>query len=185
MGQRLNIEIRKDDKVLANAYYHWSGYTSSSLELTSEILKNIDNVNFDNDVLKAVKLLESTGAGLTKSQFDFLSDDIKNNITFKSAINRNDGLIAISEKEISDTQYYEEARVEIHLDTKNIKLKLYWDVAEDDYDADDMPEFYEAVIDYTNVSFEDFDKVKDEILANIKNEKYYFIFNNKKFGFIE
>ena len=177
MGQRLNIEIRKDDKVLANAYYHWSGYTSSALVLTSEILKNIDNVNFDNDVVKAVKLLEVTGAGLTKSQFDFLSDDIKN-ITFKSAIDRTDGLIAISEKGISDTQYWEEARVEIHLDTKNVKLKLY-------YDADDMPEFYEAVIDYTNVSFEDFDKIKDEILANIKNEKYYFIFNGKKFGFIE
>ena len=181
MGQRLNIEIRKDDKVLANAYYHWSGYTSSSLELTSEILKNIDNVNFDNDVLKAVKLLEVTGAGLTKSEFGFLSDEIRN-IAFKSAIDRNDGLVAISEEGTSDTQYWEEARVEIHLDTKNVKLKLYYDVDEDDYD---MPEFYEAVVDYTNVSFEDFDKVKDEILTNIKNEKYYFIFNGKKFGFIE
>ncbi len=184
MGQRLNIEIRKEDKVLANAYYHWFGYTSSSLQLTSEILKNIDNVNFDNDVAKAVKLLEVTGAGLTKSEFGFLSDDIKN-ITFKSAIDRNSGYVAISEKGISDTQYGEEARVEIHLDTKNIKLKIYWDVDEDDYDADDMPEFYEAVIDYTNVSFEDFHKVKDEILTNIKNEKYYFVFDNKKFGFIE
>ena len=71
MGQRLNIEIRKNDEVLANAYYHWSGYTSSSIELTSEILKNIDNVNFDNDVVKAVKLLEITGAGLTSSEEKF------------------------------------------------------------------------------------------------------------------
>ena len=130
------------------------------------------------------KLLEFTGAGLTKSEFDFLSEDIKN-ITFKSAIDRNSGLIAISEKDISDTQYWEEARVEIHLDTKNVKLQLYYDFDEDDYDVDDMPEFYEAVIDYTNVSFEDFDKVKDEILTNIKNKKYYFIFDNKKSGFIE
>ena len=79
----------------------------------------------------------------------------------------------------------EEARVEIHLDTKNIKLNLYYDIEENDYDADDMPEFYEAVTDYINVSFEDFDKVKYEILINIENEKYYFIFDNKKFGFIE
>ena len=184
MGQRLNIEIRKDDKVLANAYYHWSGYTSSALVLTSEILKNIDNVNFNNDVVKAVKLLEVTGAGLTKSEFGFLSDDIRN-IAFKSAIDRTDGLIAISEKGISDTQYWEEAKVEIHLDTKNIKLELYWDSTEDDYDDGDMPEFYEATLDYTRVSFEDFNRVKDEILANIKNEKYYFIFNGKKFGFTE
>ena len=184
MGQRLNIEIGKDDKVLANAYYHWSGYTSSSLELTSEILKNINNVDFDNDVVKAIKLLEFTGAGLIKSEFGFLSDDIKN-IAFKSAICRNDGLIAISEKGISDTQYWEEAKVEIHLDTKNVKLKIYYDVDEDDYEDGDMREFYEATLDYTSVSFEDFDKVKDEILTNIKNEKYYFIFNGKKFGFTE
>ena len=96
MGQRLNIEIRKEDKVLANAYYHWFGYTSSSLQLTSEILKNIDNVNFDNDVAKAVKLLEVTGAGLTKSEFGFLSDDIKN-IAFENekpkTVMLEDGLI--------------------------------------------------------------------------------------------
>ena len=181
MGQRLNIEIRRDDKVLANAYYHWSGYTSNSLELTSEILKNIDNVNFDNDVVKAVKLLEITGAGLTKGEFDFLSEDIKE-IEFEKATDRNDGLIAISENGISETQEWEESRVEIHLDTKNVKLKIYWDIEDDDYD---MPEFYEATLDYTSVSFEDFDKVKDEILTNIKNKKYHFIFDNKKFGFIE
>ena len=184
MGQRLNIEIRKEDKVLANAYYHWSGYTSSSLELTSEILKNIDNVNFDNDVVKAVKLLELTGAGLVADEFNHLNEDIKE-IVFKKATDRNNGLIAISEKSISNKQYWEEARVEIHLDTKNIKLKLYWDVAEDDYEDSDMPEFYEATLDYTSVSFEDFNKVKDEIFANIESEKYYFIFDSKKFGFIE
>jgi hypothetical protein len=94
MGQRLNIEIRKDDKILANAYYHWSGYASSSLKLTSKILKNIDNVNFDNDVVKAVKLLEVTGAGLTKSELDFLNDNMRNT-AFKGAIDRNNGLIAI------------------------------------------------------------------------------------------
>ena len=33
MGQRLNIEIKKDSKVLANAYYHWSAYTSSALQM--------------------------------------------------------------------------------------------------------------------------------------------------------
>lgn len=27
MGQRLNIEIHENGKCLANAYYHWSGYT--------------------------------------------------------------------------------------------------------------------------------------------------------------
>ena len=33
MGQRLVIEIKEGDTVLANAYYHWSGYTETSLIL--------------------------------------------------------------------------------------------------------------------------------------------------------
>jgi hypothetical protein len=177
MGQRLNIEIRKDNEVLANAYYHWSGYTSSALELTDEILKNINNVNFDNNVVRAVKLLEVTGAGLTSSEIDNLSEDMKN-INFKKPIDRNEGLIAISEKEIKDTQFWEEARVEIHLDTQNIILDLYWDIDEDAY-------IYEATIDYKKVSFEKFNLLKDEILENIKNKNYYFIYNNEKYGFIE
>ncbi len=183
MGQRLNIEIKKDDKVLANAYYHQSGYTSSALVLTDEILKNIDNVNFDNDVVRAVKLLEVTGAGLTSSEIDNLNEGIRN-INFKKATNRNDGLIAISEKEIEETQYWEEARVEIHLDTQNIILDLYWYIDED-YFIDDLPNFYEATIDYKKVSFEKFNSLKEEILEKIKNKNYYFIYNNEKYGFIE
>lgn len=33
MGQRLNIEIWKDGKVLANAYYHWSAYSVCAVDL--------------------------------------------------------------------------------------------------------------------------------------------------------
>lgn len=165
--------------MLANAYYHWSGYTSSALFLTDEILKNIDNVNFDNDVVRAVKLLEVTGAGLASSGIEILGEDIKN-INFKKAIDRNEGLIAISENGIKDTQYWEEARVEIHLDTQNVILDLYWDI-----DKADLTNIYEATIDYKKVSFEKFNSVKNEILENIKNENYYFIYNNEKYGFIE
>ena len=43
MGQRLNIQFEievpnsGEAKVLANAYYHWSGYTSSAYELVKMI----------------------------------------------------------------------------------------------------------------------------------------------------
>lgn len=32
MGQRLNLSINKNGKVLANCYYHWSGYTNSAIQ---------------------------------------------------------------------------------------------------------------------------------------------------------
>lgn len=34
MGQRLNIEIIREGNLLTNAYYHWSGYTSSAITLS-------------------------------------------------------------------------------------------------------------------------------------------------------
>ena len=73
MGQRLNIEIKENGTTLANAYYHWSAYTDSSLELTEHILKNIDSVEHENSTVKAIKLLETTGAGLTEQEKVFLS----------------------------------------------------------------------------------------------------------------
>lgn len=182
MGQRLNIEIRKNNKVLANAYYHWSGYTSSSLGLTNEILKNINNVNFNNDITKAVKLLEITGAGLTLSEINNLSEDMKS-IDFKKATDRNEGLIAISQEGISETQKWEEGRVEIHIDTKMLNLKIYWDLDLDDIYKDAIIEKVET--NYFNVSFDNFEKVNSEIYNLIENKNYYFEYENKKYGFIE
>lgn len=45
MGQRLNLEILETkngvDNILANAYYHWSGYTSSAIRLTEKAIESI------------------------------------------------------------------------------------------------------------------------------------------------
>ena len=182
MGQRLNIEIRKDDKVLANAYYHWSGYTSSSLRLTEHILNNIEKINYENDIVKAIKLLETTGAGLTKDELDNLNEDLKS-LNFELANSRDDGLIAISEKGINETQDWEEARVEVHLDTQTLKLNLYFEIKEDEIDEE--YKIAKASMNYSEVSFSDFNKVKEEILEHINNKNYYFEYDNKKYGFIE
>lgn len=57
MGQRLNIEIKENNKVLANSYYHWSGYTSSALLLTEKILDAIKSTKHDNSTVMAIRLL--------------------------------------------------------------------------------------------------------------------------------
>lgn len=118
MGQRLNIEIFNEGKVLANAYYHWSGYTSSALALTKTIIENVNKIVCENDRLKAVWLLQTTGAGLP--------DDERNSIEAKDFTgisdftDRNSGIIAVSHKAIQETRYWEEARVTIYLDEERI-----------------------------------------------------------------
>lgn len=44
MGQRLNIEIVKNGEVLANSYYHWSGFSDCAVNLTEKIIKDYDYV---------------------------------------------------------------------------------------------------------------------------------------------
>ena len=107
MGQRLNIEIarKKDNKILANSYYHWSAYTYSSLELANEIIEYFyDIVRNDkvSDEIKAIQLLQTTGAGLLEQEYNTLNEEDKKYCSL--ATNRNLGLISFTEKGIEETR---------------------------------------------------------------------------------
>ena len=173
MGQRLNIQFEDNTGVLANAYYHWSGYTSSAMFLTNEIISSdlIDDTSISNKV-KAVKLLELTGAGFTLEEFN---DEFPSHI-YKQSKNRNEGLIAISKGGIEETQSWEEARVTIDLDTHQIYFNIYWNVDTDDYDPEDIPkqdeDTYDSELDYEDVSFEKFPELYKEFELNYNKGKY-------------
>ena len=173
MGQRLNIQFEDNTGVLANAYYHWSGYTGSAMLLTNEIISSdlINDTSISNKV-KAVKLLELTGAGLTREEFN---DDFPSHL-YKESKDRTSGLIAISKEGIEETQSWEEARVTIDLDTQQIYLDIYWDIAIEDYDPGDIVKIpkqsYDSELDYEEVSFEKFPELFKEFDLNYSKGKY-------------
>ena len=173
MGQRLNIQFEDNTGVLANAYYHWSGYTSSAMLLINKIISSdlIDDTSISNEV-KAVKLLELTGAGLTKDEFN---DDFPSHL-YKEAKDRTNGLIAISKEGIEETQSWEEARVTIDLDTQQIYFNIYWDVNIEEYDPEDIAkqdeETYDSELNYEDVSFEKFPELYKEFDLNYSKGKY-------------
>ena len=173
MGQRLNIQYEDNTGVLANAYYHWSGYTSSAMFLTNEIISSdlIDDTSISNKV-KAVKLLELTGAGLTRDEFN---DDFPSHL-YKASKDRTNGLIAISKEGIEETQSWEEARVTINLDTQQIHFDIYWDVNIEEYDPEDIAKIpeqsYDSELDYEDVSFEKFPELYKEYDLNYSKGKY-------------
>ena len=166
MGQRLNIQFEDNTGVLANAYYHWSGYTSSAMLLTNQIISSdlIDDTSISNKV-KAVKLLELTGARLTKDEFN---DDFPSHL-YKEAKNRTSGLIAISKEGIEENQYREEARVTINLDTQQIHFDIYWDVDIEEYDPE---ESYDSELDYEHTTFKKFPELYKEYTLNHSKGKY-------------
>src|SRR5574344_363439 len=162
MGQRLNIQIEmnipdsNESKVLANAYYHWSGYTSSAYELVKSIADSpycCEDCTFTDPVEKAIRLLEATGAGLSKEEFTEAYPEGK----YKLSTNRNDGLIAISIEGIQETQHWEEARVTINLSTGMVDMGgvYYLDEVEEEETTEDIPELehdlYTSIYDFNKV----------------------------------
>lgn len=138
MGQRLNIEIRrkKDNKILANSYYHWSAYTYSSLKLADEIIENIyDIIRNDkvSDEIKAIQLLQTTGAGLLEQEYNALNEEDKKYCSL--ATDRNLGLISFTEKGMEETRTWEEGRLTITIDFDNKEYDFVGDKNRVDFEV--------------------------------------------------
>lgn len=187
MGERLNIEIHEDGEVLANAYYHWGGFTKFSLELLEIILNNVGNVNYDNRIVNAIKLLETTGAGLNPREMIYAKTFIKdfNKYRFKEAKDRNLGLISVSRLGILDTRYWEDENIIIDLKKQKFDFNVFSiytkKVYEEDYlEEEEFPLYSELPIydiKFNNIPFNDFKKFKEQILEVLDNA-YLSIYKN-------
>lgn len=128
MGQRLNIEIWNDGAALANAYYHWSAYTDSSAILVSKALDFINEnpIDHENILLYAIRVLESTGAGLTEAEIEHATIMGINTTERVECFGRNSGLLSISEQGIQETRDWQEGAVYIYLDEKRVSFKVFY-----------------------------------------------------------
>lgn len=184
MGQRLNIQIEIDipnsseSEVLANAYYHWSGYTSSAYELLNKIVQSrVCELGILDPVEKAIRLLEATGAGLSEDEFTDEYPESK----YKKATHRDTGLIAISEEGIQETQHWEEAIVTINLTTGMVDMGgVYYLFEEEelneDEDIEDMPELENDL----HISLSDFSKVYNEFHEKVESKGIYKVIDTNK-----
>ena len=135
-------------------------------------------------VEKAIRLLEATGAGLTKNEFTDTYPESK----YKLSENRSEGLIAISEKGIQETQYWEEAIVTINLSTNMVDMGgVYYldevDEVDEEETTEDIPE-----LEYDlHTSIYEFDKVYDEFHEKLKSKNKYKVIDTTKqvLGLIE
>jgi hypothetical protein len=155
MGQRLVVVINSGGKDLANAYYHWSGYSWASLETIMPIIEFLKNNKLKNiTTLKAIKLLQLTRAELLDSELEYC---IKNNIPIKRVwpnINRNNGLIAVSPAEMGQNLYWSEGTIRIFVDEQKINYGVCWAVDEDEIYLRSEEEKMEPVI--VNLELDDF-----------------------------
>lgn len=173
MGQRLNVEIWNNGEVLANAYYHWSAYTDSAAKIVNTALDYIKNnpIQDDNYLLYAIRILEATGAGLTIMEIKHAKlRPVLDGATFAECNGRNDGLIGISEEEISETRLWQEGSVYIFLDEKRISFRVFFTQRKWDWEKEQREDYGNENADAKNLDVVslNFDDIKFDAWADHK-----------------
>lgn len=177
MGQRLNVEIVSNGKLLANAYYHWDAYTGISLRRIDDILNKLNEIkeSVKDDLDLAIKLLESTGAGINDVERNYILADpeLSKYLPINDCVDRNEGILAITKEGMQNIRYWEEGRVTIDVRKRTILFRVYWEVTKEDYldDYYDM-EHYEQLptIDYDlekEIPFDKFEELKNLYTSTI------------------
>jgi dihydroorotate dehydrogenase (NAD+) catalytic subunit len=125
MKSLLNIQIemntlgKNEPVILAKAFYHWSSCTLTAFQLVNKIVDSeIYSTDISDPVEKAIRLLESTGAGLAATEFSEKYDE-KN---YNKSTSENAGVIIISEKGLQVEQDWEELIVSINISTGVIDM---------------------------------------------------------------
>lgn len=177
MGQRLNVEIVSNGKLLANAYYHWDAYTGISLQRTDDVLNKLNEIkeSVKDDLDLAIKLLESTGAGINTEERNYILADpeLSKYLPINDCVDRNEGILSITKESMQNTRYWEEGRVTIDIGKRTILFRVYWEWTKEDYIDDyyDL-EHYEQLptIDYDlekEIPFDKFEELKNLYTSTI------------------
>lgn len=214
MGQRLNMEIKIGNETLANSYYHWSGYSSSSCEIALKVIDYMEEHPQTTELNKlyAIRLLEHTGAGLTdfaptdeeKEQAKKFYDpkyyeewvnkpseirtaqELFPNEKFAECFGRNEGLLAITKYGMEETRKWEEARVTIDIVSKTIDFDVYWVYNKDDYD-EKADEIIDLDFDLHNMDFNTFLSLNEVVddYCDSRTFRAYRLKNGEVITFIE
>lgn len=163
MGQRLVVTVKNNNKRLCNIYYHWSAYTYDALYETRKVINCIYNHKDETEkemLLRLIRFCENNGGGITGNrgfnEFQYIQNLYPNEEFKSEGIDRNDGLIALSEKGMADLQSWSEGDVYINIDEDQVNFCVYsgyetlkeyiedrksWDDEFDETELRNIPEF--------------------------------------------
>lgn len=210
MGQRLVITIKSGKEELAKAYYHWAGLTESALEITNialEKYKNayesskgyvryrdtfenkLDQIEYERMILlrTALLMLFETGAGLEVDRKDGRSEinEFKSLFPATNYIvgkNRNEGLIAFSQKGMYGLQEWSEADVVIDIENQKVDISGLFFEPEEEI----IGKIYDlGNINLNNIDFYDLEPLTAIVIYELKKRIYDFRINGKILSAIE
>lgn len=192
MGQRLNISIKFGKDRLANSYYHWSAYTLSALEMARDIFENYNKpenlLDYSIPEFKslAVEMLQGTGAGFPENEKKYAETYFKEHnldIELQDCVNRNEGILGISEAAMDETEQWAEGTVTLDLKTETAYFDVFWEL--DDFDEDDKKEIVKRKEEYKGTRAKFTMKNFKEIPFNKINDTYRYVYDlhlKKQYG---
>lgn len=153
MGQRLVINVfenKESEKEIANIYYHWSGYSYTAMNEMYNLLTRFDESEYESNIEKIVDAVQrnkyilpydnkNTYGSISIKDYEIFKEkypDFK--IVNKERINRNQGLVAITEEtmeshlgwaEMISTVYLDE----LQCDIGSILYSPYFELMDDEY----------------------------------------------------
>lgn len=188
MGQRLTISIlakdidvkdqsyRISDNVDLCIYYHWSGYSESSIEEVLDIIPCLEKWKYGKDKSKN-KLLELISDKICVNK-RYSEDDKKYIYEF----NRNNGIPEVEKDMIQNMLNWSECPVNIDIENDTVDFSgAFW---HDEYDEDEgnrIVNLDEHNIDLMETSFS---QVEDLLSLIKKEDCSHVIWNNKKWALI-
>ena len=143
----LNLEIIYNGECIANAYYHWGGYSYSALELLVQAGKAFrPGIKDKHEAVKlAVEMLESAGAKLWLDEVSVYKDLSSDFGTHEIASDESDGYISVSEIGMKDNRRFEEEKSSIIINRNNcfIDFECFFIEKAEDYDENIIKYFGE------------------------------------------
>ena len=189
MGQILNIEIVSNGELLANSYYHWSGYSNTAIMMTEGIIGEYKRTkDYNKGPLFAIRLLESTGAGAVDPE-RFREILKMPDVRLQKCEGRNEGIIDIEPEKMQENRAWEEGRVTIDIaketfDFDVLDYRTEEDIREccEDYEE----EIYETDIKLKEIPFENVFEIEAFIKKSAYKDAYLFhsTVTNKYFSLI-
>lgn len=137
MGQRLIMNIHKNrgEEPIINVYYHWSAYSRSAYCEAQDFINAYDSIEktgvLETDIIRA---LENIGARVKIEDRQYVHEQLGFE-PLEDNLDRNKGLIALSEEQRSTSLDYAEGEIQIFMNDKDIDNLCFWE--------EDEIEFYE------------------------------------------
>ena len=166
MGQRLVVDIKKNNETLASIYYHWRAYFCSTIYELAKLSETILEAQKNNkNELEAIltmletdeeytryydgeKQIRSGGVRETDEDIQAAKELFPNRHIKRENVDRNCGIITFTKEGIEHFHDWEEGHADIHLDTHEICNNVDLDPdpfeLETEYETDEDGEQYVA-----------------------------------------